>query len=98
MADETAGIPTVPAPSPVDDIELVTHNLQVSGLAVDLTNNRCTVRVRVRHLGQASRSFEHADVLLSPPAAARLSRLLDEAVQEYLYGPRKDGQTQGSRS
>ena len=30
------------------------------------------------------------ELVLSPPAAARLSRLLQEAVDDYLYGEEKE--------
>ena len=48
----------------------------------------------VLYLNDANRSETPLAYILSPPAAAQLSDLLAEAVQQYLYGPQQDGQTQ----
>jgi hypothetical protein len=97
MATDVAKISDVPVPPIEDEKDLAEHSLRVSGLAVHLTNNRRSVRLRVQHIGPVSQAAEDADVLLSVPAASRLSRLLDEAVQDYLHGPRRGDQSPEDR-
>ena len=71
--------------------------LQVSDLEVDRTKNQPALILLV-----ACRGWKHSGdgydeeirLALSPPAAAQLSELLNDAVHEYLYGPRKDARTQ----
>lgn len=60
-------------------------------LRVDLTKNRRAIRLRLTHLVSARdgpHEVEETEIYaLSPPAARRLSRLLRQAVRDYLEPP-----------
>ena len=60
---------------------------QVSGLEVDRTKNQPALVLSVAYRGWKRSGDGHDGEIrlaLSPPAAARLSRLLKKAVKEYL--------------
>lgn len=76
----------VPAVSDRDMDDLSESALQVTSLAVDLSTNQsvCSLVLGAKEFGKPD--GRRIELALSPPAAARLSRLLAQAVEEHLYG------------
>ena len=60
--------------------------LRVSGLAVDRAKSRPVLVLSVNHLLYDGTHERTVELVLSPPAAAQLSQLLEETVDGYLYG------------
>lgn len=79
-------MPKVPAVSTSDLAELSEDAIQVTSLEVAHSKSRPVLSLKLGHVhfGQADR--KRLEFALSPPAAARLSRLLAEAVEKYLHG------------
>ena len=76
----------VPAVSDRDVDNLSENIFQVTNLEVDHAMNRPVLVLTVGyvHLGQVEGG--RMELALSPPAAARLSRVLAQAVESYLHG------------
>ena len=73
--------------------EISREALQVSNLEIRHSNGRPALVLSVAcrgWKGSGDRHDEELQFALSPPAAAQLSELLAQAVQEYLYGPHQD--------
>lgn len=78
---------------PVPDIAGEPNGIiPVTSLEAGLLSNRLSMRLSLRARGENAEVTTYA---LSPPAAARLARDLQKAVNEYLYGdqPSGDGET-----
>ena len=76
----------VPAVSVRDVDDLSENLLQVTSLAVDQTKNRPVLVLTVGCVRFGQADGNRLELALSPPAAARLSRLLTQAVETYLHG------------
>ena len=78
MADKTSI--TVPPPVVTDEMTEDQELIGTRGMEVERQSSGPNLVLRIRGV---TREYPF---LLSPPAVAQLSRMLDEAVQRYLYG------------
>ena len=77
-------MPKVPPTMPLDASRLPPLAVLVTNLEVRPESSPPCIIVAIGHSDQAENPKGSAEIALSPPAAAQLSRLLKKAVKKYL--------------